>query len=256
MAGPTLNTLTIRNGRRQTVADAYLDAEVRDRPNLTIVTDLLVDRLDFGAGVRCVGITAWRARRQVHLRAEAGVILCAGAIGSPSILMRSGIGCPDSLRAGGISPKHDLPGVGENLHDHLLSGGNVYRARRPVPRSQFQHSESLTYIAGDDPNAAPEFVLACVTLPITTDAFPDFEPGSGYTIMFGFTHPRSRGSVKLAGPDPTLPPIIDPGYLTDPIDREKFAEAMDWATCRWRLIGLERLARFRAAAGTLRSGEQ
>jgi choline dehydrogenase-like flavoprotein len=163
------------------------------------------------------------------LFAERGVILAAGTIGTPLLLLRSGIGPVDELRALGIAVLQDLPGVGRNLHDHLLSGGNVYRARRPVLASRYQHSESLMYIERPGTSGAPELVLACVVLPVTTEQFTGPPMGEGYTLMFGFTHPRSRGSVRLASADPAAAPLIDPNYLAEEYDRETYLAALEAA---------------------------
>jgi choline dehydrogenase-like flavoprotein len=226
MVGATVNTLTIQEGRRQTTADAYLTPEVLARANLTLLLRAELRHLDL-EGPRCRGAALLDGRTVEAQR----VILAAGAIGSPVLLLRSGVGSADELRAAGISPRLDLPGVGRNLQDHLLSGGNVYRARRPVPVSRYQHSESLLYLEhGPDP--APELVVACVAAPVATEAFegervPSF--GEGYTLMFGFTHPASRGAVTLASADPAAPPRIDPRYLSDARDRELYLAALDWA---------------------------
>ena len=228
MIGATVNALTIKQGRRQTAADAYLTREVRARRNLTLHLRAEASRLDF-EGPRCIGATladgrAFRAGR---------VIVCAGAIGSPLLLMRSGIGPAEELLALGIRPQLDLPGVGRNLQDHLLSAGNLYRARKPVPASRYQHSESLLYL---EPGAqgAPELAVACVAAPVASEAIaaarhglPGF--GAGYTLMFGFTHPQSRGAVSLASADPAVPPRIDPRYLSEARDRERYLAALDWA---------------------------
>ena len=148
-------------------------------------------------GTRCRGARLSDRHGERVVTAER-VILAAGTIASPMLLMRSGIGAADELRALGIAPHHDLPGVGRNLHDHLLSGGNVYRSRRPVPPSNYQNSESLMYIARDGATGAPELVLACVIAPVTTEQFAPLPLGEAYTLMFGFTHPRSRGALTLA----------------------------------------------------------
>lgn len=235
MAGPTLNTMTIRDGKRLSVADAYLTAEVRARPNLSVQTGIEVDRLTFDADGRANGIKGRREGQQITLNALAGVVLAAGSIGSPAILMRSGLGPAAALLKLGIPLRHDLPGVGQNLQDHLLSAGNVYTARRLVPPTGTQHSEAMTYIAAADaaPDAAPELVVGICTLPIVSDGLVPSNPavphGEGYTLMFGITHPRSRGSVMLTSADPAAPPQIDPRYLTAPEDRDHFVQAMDWA---------------------------
>ena len=228
MAGPTLNTLTIVEGKRQTVADAYL-ASAADRPNLTLRTGCRIDRLILSDADRCRGVDLIEEGRRQRLEADGGVILCCGAIGSPMILLRSGIGPAADLQGLGIDVRADLPGVGANLHDHLLSGGNLYRAKRPVPASRYQHSESLLYIDGDGGGPAPEIALACVVVPVVTECFEAPPPGEAYTIMFGFTHPRSRGTLKLRSADPGAAPLIDPNYLAEAGDRETYLKALDWA---------------------------
>ena len=226
MAGPCLNTLTIKDGKRQTIADAYL-VPALGRRNLRLMAETHVLSLVFD-GKRCRG--ARLSDRHGERVVTAGrVILAAGTIASPMLLMRSGIGVADDLRALGIAPHLDLPGVGRNLHDHLLSGGNVYRSRRPAPPSNYQNSESLMYIARDDATGAPELVLACVIAPVTTEQFAPLPLGEAYTIMFGFTHPRSRGALTLASADPNAAPLIDPNYLAEAYDRDVYLDALDQA---------------------------
>ncbi|MEE8535185.1 MAG: GMC family oxidoreductase N-terminal domain-containing protein [Kiloniellales bacterium] len=228
MSGPTLNALTIVGGRRQSVADAYL-APALDRPNLQVTDRGFVLGLVFGPGGRCTGVEIDRNGARETLTASQGVILAAGAVGSPHILLRSGIGPADELRALALEVRADLPGVGRNLHDHLLSGGNLYRAKRPVPPSKYQHSESLLYIERAGGEAAPELVLACVVVPVVTECFQAPAIGEAYTLMFGFTRPRSRGALRLVSADPRQPPAIDPNYLSDPYDRHAYLDALDMA---------------------------
>lgn len=227
MAGPCLNTLTIKDDNRQTIADAYL-TPILARQNLHLIAETQVLGLILEGG-SCRGVRIADGLGARDVIAGRGVILSAGTIGSPMLLLHSGIGPADELRALGIAARHDLPGVGRNLHDHLLSGGNVYRSRRPVPPSKYQHSESLMYIARGGATGAPELVLACVTVPVTTEAFAPLPMGEAYTIMFGFTHPRSRGSVRLASADPNAAPLIDPKYLAEEYDRSVYLDALDQA---------------------------
>ncbi len=241
LAGATLNTLTIKDDKRQTVADAYL-TPVMGRPNLRLFTETEVAWLTM-EGARCRGALARARGGTVELAAERGVILAAGTIGSPVLLLRSGIGPADELRALGIAVKHDLPAVGRNLHDHLLSGGNVYRSRRGVPPSKYQHSESLMYIERTGEGAPPELVLACVVLPVTAERFTPPPVGESYTLMFGFTHPRSRGSIRLASSDPGKQPAIDPNYLAEEYDREAYLAALAMARA---VGGAKALAEWRA----------
>jgi len=221
MEGAAANSLTIRDGRRVSVADAYL-LPVLERPNLTLLTGHLVDRVLIERG-RAAGVVTVQGGRQVTCRAER-VILSAGSIASPLILMRSGIGPAGDLARHGISVEIDNPAVGGNLHDHLLGAGNVYRARRPVPESRLQHSESLLYHGGH--GGSPRLALTCVMLPVVTEAFTPPPVGEAYTIMFGVCQPRSRGRLGLGGRDPLAQPVIDPAYLSEPADREAMREAL------------------------------
>jgi pyridoxine 4-oxidase len=248
MAGPCLNTLTIKDGKRQSIADAYL-APADGRANLTLLLETGALSLILEGG-RCVGARLDGPDGPFEARAERGVMLAAGTIGSPLLLLRSGIGPADELTALGIEVAVDLPGVGRNLHDHLLAGGNLYRARRPVPPSKYQSSESLMYIrrGGAAPASlpsatAPELVLACVVLPVTTEQFIPPPLGEAYTLMFGFTHPRSRGSISLASADPKAAPLIDPNYLAEAYDREVYLEAL---TAAQAVGGAAALADWRA----------
>ncbi len=225
MVGPTLNTLTITDGRRQSAADAFLRPEVLARKNLALLLRCQVDRLNF-EGERCSGVVLRDGRR---LGAARAVVLAAGAIASPHILLLSGIGPADELTRLGIRPRLDLPGVGANLHDHLLSGGNLYAATKEVPPSRAQRSESLLYLDAGLPGPAPDLVLACVIAPVATEVFSAPPVGQAYTIMFGFTRPRSRGRLRLASADPAIPPLLDPNYLAEAFDREAYLMALDWA---------------------------
>ena len=248
LAGPTLNTLTIVDGRRQSVADAYLTEAVRARANLAMRTGLLVDRLAFDDSGRATGVYALEDSTIHRLDAQRAVILTAGVIGTPAILMRSGLGPGAALAALGIPVRRDLPGVGENLQDHLLSAGNVYRARKALAPTATQHSEALTYIhaRAQAPGDAPDLVVACVTLPVVSETLAHRirvpAAGDGYTLMFGITHPRSRGRLTIASADPHAKPIIDPAYLSLPEDRSLSLEALDWAR---RLGGADAYAPWR-----------
>ena len=232
MTGATLNTLTIRDGRRVSIADAYLDACVRARPNLTIYPNCLVDRVIFDATGRANGV---RMATGSILGARFGVILSAGAIATPAILMRSGLGPGDDLSALNIELRRNLPGIGANLQDHLLSGGNLYSAAQPVPMTTTQHSEAMTYIAsaGQNPSSPPELVVGVTTVPLVSPGLAGralaLRMGQGYCLMFGITHPRSRGAVTLTSARPTDSPRIDPRYLQHGDDRQLFVEALGWA---------------------------
>src|SRR5260370_23525621 len=122
--------LTVADGARQSAADAYLRPFL-DRPNLTVVTDALARKLVISGG-RCTGVQYTLGGQLRTAEAAGEVVLCAGAIGSPHLLMLSGIGPADVLRAQGIQVTASLPGVGENLSGHPL-GNVVYSAAKPMP---------------------------------------------------------------------------------------------------------------------------
>jgi choline dehydrogenase-like flavoprotein len=228
MIGPTLNTMTIVNNQRMSMADAYL-APILPRNNLEVLDQCLVDKLLFDKYNRCIGVTYIRHNKEHHIYADNGVILCAGTIGSPQILLRSGIGAADQLEALCIKPRVNLTGVGKNLQDHCLGAGNVYHARRSLPQSKYQHSESLFYLNSEDTTPAPDLVLACVTLPVVTEQFEMPNIDSAYTLLYGVTSPESRGFLRLQSLDPYARPIIDPRYLSASKDRDRFLEALDFA---------------------------
>lgn len=255
MTGATLNTMTIRNGQRVSVADAYLDASVRARPNLSLLTEQMVDQVIFDGFMRAKGIKT--AKGATHL-ARFGVILAAGAISTPAILMRSGVGPGDDLSALKIDVRRDMTELGSNLQDHLLSGGNLYRAAQPIPLTTTQHSEAMTYIptAAQDPDDPPELVVGVTSVPLVSaglaNTVPELGLGEGYCLMFGITHPRSRGRVTLSSKDATDAPKIDPKYLTAASDRDLFAEALAWAR---RLGATNAYDSWRAAELLPRSGD-
>lgn len=228
LCGPTLNTLTIKGGKRQSVADAYL-TPVLERENLTVLPHCQARRLLFEGASRCTGVETDLHGESREIMAARAVVLAAGAIGSPALLMHSGIGPAADLRAVGIVPRIDVPGVGQNLHDHILAAGNLYAAAQPVPPSHYQHSESLLYARLGDHDGAPDSVIACVLLPAVTDRFKAPPLGEAYTLMFGFTHPLSRGSLRLVSDDPGAAPLIDPAYLSAPEDLEALAAALELA---------------------------
>ena len=242
MIGVTPNSLNIRNGRRVTAGDAWLTPSVRSRDNLTILTGSEVRRLALdGDRVRSVEVLGQHGPVEVF---AARIILCAGALESPALLMRSGIGPHAVLRTAGVQCIIDMPDVGRTLQDHLLGAGNLYAARRAVPASRLQHSESMAYMRAADFTATgqPEIVVGCGVAPIVSERFPAPAAGTAYSLLFGITHPTSRGSVRISGPELDDQLVIDPAYLQTGDDRALFRQALEAA----RAIGhREELAEWR-----------
>jgi choline dehydrogenase-like flavoprotein len=226
LIGTAPNALMIRDGKRVSVADAWLTPEVLARPNLTVLDGAQVHRLRI-EGRRVTGAEVTRAGASLLLEAER-VILSLGTIGSPLLLMRSGLGDPELLRAAGVPCRLARPEIGRNLHDHLLGAGNVYCARKPVAPSRLQISESLSYQAADPARITgrPEIVVGCVVAPTAAEGFAVPPPGEGFTLLFGVTNPTSRGQLHITGPETGDPPMIDPAYLQAEHDRRLFRVAL------------------------------
>jgi choline dehydrogenase len=162
------------------------------------------------------------------LTAEAAyeVILTAGSIGSPQLLLLSGIGPAAELRALDIDIQADLPGVGKNFQDHCLSGV-VYSASRPVPDGVNNHADLLAVLRTSPELDVPDVQLLFMDLPFHPPTMTG--PQNGYTIGFSYLRPYSRGSVVLASADPTTAPLIDPAYLTDERDMTGMVTALEMA---------------------------
>lgn len=230
MIGVTPNSLTIRNGRRVTVAEAWLTTAVRARENLTILTGHLVRRLKLD-GSRAVALEAFGPEGPVEIAADE-IILSAGSLESPALLMRSGIGPEDVLSQAGVACRIASPDIGRNLQDHLLGAGNLYAAKHAVPLSRLQHSESMAYMRAGDFSASgrPEIVVGCGVAPIVSECFAPPAAGTAYSLLFGVTNPSSRGTLRITGAEPSNRLSIDPCYLQTERDRKLFRAAL--ATAR------------------------
>lgn len=226
MIGVTPNSLNIRNGRRVTVADAWLTPAVRARENLTILTGHQVRKL-YVDGNRVGRLQVIGPDRSIEIEADR-IILCAGSLESPALLMRSGIGPEALLREAGVGCLIHLPEIGANLQDHLLGAGNLYASRKHVPPSKLQHSESMAYMKAGDFHASgqPDIVVGCGVAPIVSERFTAPAAGTAYSLLFGVTHPTSRGHLRISGPELDNRLVIDPAYLQTDHDRELFREAL------------------------------
>lgn len=209
----------IVDGKRQSAADAYLRPHL-DRANLTVLTDALAVRLIMD-GTRCTGVEYEAGGRRERAGAVAEVVLTAGTIGSAQLLLLSGIGPTAHLREHGIDTVIDLPGVGENLQDHLQVP-LVYAASRPLPATAMDsnHGEMLALLRSAQNLPHPDMMVYPIDVPFAFGV-PEL-PENGYTIMTTISRPHSRGTLRLAGADPTQPPLLDPGYLADERDMDTF----------------------------------
>lgn len=207
--------LTIVTGRRQSALAAYLAPAMR-RGNLSVVTEALTHRLLI-EGRRCVGVEYSVGGELLRAGASGEVVVTAGAIGSPKLLMLSGIGPASALRPHGIEVVAELAGVGENLHDHPHAF-IVYRSARPVPAAANNHGEALGLLRSDPGLDYPDLQILFVDIPLIPPS--DGGPESGYTIAPALMEPFSRGTVRLASDSPDAAPVVDPRYLSDQRDVE------------------------------------
>ncbi|MFJ4848619.1 MULTISPECIES: GMC family oxidoreductase [unclassified Streptomyces] len=209
--------LNIVDGKRQSAADAYL-APAMDRRNLTVVTQALVHRLRISGG-RCTGVEYNTGGDTVSVGCTGEVVLAAGSVGSPQLLMLSGVGPARQLRQAGVDVAVDLPDVGENLHDHPMSDV-VYQAARRVPAAMNNHGEAFGLVRSRPGLDGPDLQILFIDVP---GHIPDAdvpETGRGYTIAVAPMLPLSRGTVRLASADPGVRPLVNPNYFGDDRDLE------------------------------------
>jgi choline dehydrogenase-like flavoprotein len=235
--GCGLFQVTQKNGRRWSAASAYLHP-VTARENLTIVTKAQATRVLIKNG-RAVGVEYARGRRRHTARASQEVVLAAGAINSPQLLLLSGIGPAEELRARGVSVVHDLPGVGKNLQDHL-NVNIVQRAKRGSAldgknRGLAPIGVALEYLFyGTGPGTSNVAEAGAFAVSALGAATPDLQyhfipaqvvnhartpmDGDGVTVHACCLRPQSRGEIRLASTDPLQPPVMDPNYLAADYD--------------------------------------
>jgi choline dehydrogenase len=205
--------LAIAGGQRVSPAGAYL-RPAAGRPNLTVLGGSLVIRLVI-AGSRCTGAEYLGAGSTRLAGASAEVIVCAGAVGTPQLLMLSGIGPAGHLRETGIRPVAGLPGVGDNLQDHPVAMA-CYATAAPLPPSRHNHGETYSALASQPQCAWPDLHLFPILLPVAPPGYP--APPCGFALVTSVMTPASRGTVRLAAADAAVQPVIDPGFLREPAD--------------------------------------
>jgi choline dehydrogenase len=228
-AGPApMNTI---QGERQSTAVCYLN-EVRSRRNLVIRSDMMVDEVIF-EGRRAVGVTLAGSLETLH---GSQTILAAGAYGSPSILMRSGVGPAEHLRSLDIPVVQDLPGVGRNLMDHPLLGLTF----AAPPESQAVAKpicQSILTLTSPQHRGAPDLQVLPMSIP-STDESPT---GAAVILFASLIKPLSRGWLRIRSPDPNDPPVISLGYFVDPSDMPRMVEAVRVARSLANTMPLSRI---------------
>jgi len=241
--------VTMKNGRRQSTARAFLDP-ARSRPNLSIETDALVGKIIL-EGKRAVGVAYTVHGQAREARAGREVIVSCGAVQSPGVLEHSGIGQPELLRRHGIEVKHELKGVGENYGDHFAPRMN-WRVKLPITLNEQTRGLSLVkevikyYTTGrgalaltagvvygfvrtrpglDSPDM--QFHMAHASYDTAQKRLLEKEPGM--TVVIGQCRPDSRGSIHIKSATPGVEPAIRPNFLTAQIDRDAAVAGMQIA---------------------------
>ncbi|MBX7218379.1 MAG: choline dehydrogenase [Blastocatellia bacterium] len=242
--GVGLYQVTQKNGRRHSTAAGFLKPALK-RPNLTVYTQAQVTGLVLEKG-RAVGVNYVRQGQAATARAEREVILSGGAINSPQLLMLSGIGPADELRRHGIDVRVDLPGVGQNLQDHLLQAvcyectqpvtlasaeklGNIinYLLFRKGPLSS-NVGEGGAFVKSSLAEAVPDLQFLFGAVYYVNHGFTKVE-GHGFTIAPVLVQPKSAGFLRLASADPLAAPVIEPNYCQVASDLKILVEGVKLA---------------------------
>lgn len=233
--------VTQKNGERCSAAKAFITPHLA-RANLTVITHAHTERILLN-GKRATGAQYLHAGQSTQVHARREVILSGGAYGSPQLLMLSGIGPAQHLQDHGIQVVHNLPGVGQNLHDHVTAV-LIYKTQRKestfgfslaglvkMVRGVFEWrnkrsgiitsnvAESQAFLFTDDKECAPDIQLALCT-GIVDDHTRKNHLGHGYTLHVTLMRPKSRGSVTLKSAKASDAPLIDPQFLSDTRDME------------------------------------
>jgi choline dehydrogenase-like flavoprotein len=231
--GCALAQVTQHNGRRFSAADAYI-RPARKRPNLEVVTGAQVLRVEVEGG-RATGVRIRDRRGREQVLRGGEVVLSAGAIGSPQLLMLSGIGPADHLREVGVDVAVDLPGVGQNLHDHpyvvcvwdVPAGGSLKDAEHPKQLLEWllrgsgmlssSVGEAFAFVRSRPGLPAPDLQFHFAPAYFVENGFSDYD---GHAMTSGpvLVTPRSRGWIKLRSADPTAKPRIQTNALSEPED--------------------------------------
>jgi choline dehydrogenase-like flavoprotein len=244
-AGVGFYQLTQRNRRRSSASQAYL-SPIKDRKNLTVRTGAHVSRIVL-EGARAVGVEIMTRGGTEIVRAEREVLVSSGAIGSPKLLLQSGIGPADHLRSVGVKVLHDLPGVGENLQDHLdlfviceCTGDHTYDGVAKFHRTIWAGIQYVLFRTGPvasslfetggfwyaDPDARSPDIQFHLGLGSGIEAGVERLKNAGVTLNSAYLHPRSRGTVRLSSAHRNAAPLIDPNYWSDPHDRKMSLEGL------------------------------
>ncbi|WP_165989894.1 GMC oxidoreductase [Streptomyces sp. YIM 98790] len=206
--------------QRSSASVAYLHPHLRagDRPNLTLLLETWAYRVETERGGRVSGVRVRAADGGLSLlRARREVVLCAGAVDTPRLLLHSGIGPARDLERLDIPVVHDLPGVGENLLDHPESV-IVWETHGPIPENSAMDSDAGLFVRRDPNSPGPDLMFHFYQIPFTDnpERLGYRRPPHGVSMTPNIPKPRSRGRLYLTSADPAIKPALDFRYFSDP----------------------------------------
>jgi choline dehydrogenase len=235
--------MNVDRGYRSSASYAFIEKQ-GPRPNLDIVTGAVVHRLIF-EGRRAVAVEYRHSGRQRVARADRDIVLSAGAVGSPQILLLSGVGPADALRRIGVDVVQDLPGVGENLQDHLEIDLQ-WECTQPITINGLLRPDRMALIGlqwllfksgvaavnqchvGAFVRSRPEITHANIQFhffPVCFNGWVPRKDRHGFRVGAGPMRPTSRGRLTLRSADPHDAPVLDPNYLATEADRRELRES-------------------------------
>jgi choline dehydrogenase len=213
--GAAINDLIVKDGQRSSIFRSYILPKM-DQPNLTVLVHTQVSRLIL-SGTTVVGVEVIQGSHRMRIMADREVILSMGTINTPKILMQSGIGPEEELRQHGIPVIQHLPGVGRNHQDHV-SFGCIFESNEPLAVGG-GGSEATLYWKTDPTLKVPDVFHCQVEFPVPTpETAHRGVPQNGWMVFAGLSHPKSRGSLHLTGPDAHDPIRIEANTLSHPDD--------------------------------------
>ncbi|GGN82900.1 oxidoreductase [Streptomyces albiflavescens] len=207
------------NNKRSSASVAYLHPVMDQRANLTLLLETWAYKLELD-GTRATGVhVRTKDGEEILVRARTEVLLCAGAVDSPRLLLHSGIGPRAELEALGIPVALDLPGVGENLLDHPESV-IVWETDGPIPENSAMDSDAGLFVRRDPEHPGPDLMFHFYQVPFTDnpERLGYVRPAHGVSMTPNIPKPRSRGRLYLTSPDPAVKPALDFRYFTDEDD--------------------------------------
>ncbi len=225
MEGVGWHHVNIKDGKRNGVNESYIEPIMGQRANFTLECGALATRVLFD-GDKAVGVEYVQDGETKTASATKEVIVCAGALESPKLLMLSGIGPAAHLQEHGIDVKVDLPGVGENFHNHVLAGV-VMECKQQVPMGNLNNSESALFMKSDPGYMGPDLQIAFVH--VNFDIITGQDHPNAVSILPGVVRPMARGNVRLASNNPADHPQVNPNYLGVEADLDRLAQGVKLA---------------------------